>query len=270
MTASESLLEHVGYTRFRTVLADPPWRFPNRSGETAPNASRRWRKDTLSFDEIKSLPVSQIVEPDASAHLYLWTPNHMLPRGLEVMAAWGFEYKTNLIWHKVTKDGKSDGRELGFYFRNATETVLFGVRGKKPRTREAGRRQVNLIPARKRKDTGRPEEIYPIIEACSHWPYAELFARDERLGWFAWGDEIHSGSYYGIHVGECERYRNFVKGIEGGSENIPIYLGSHHIGDIEELPDGVLQGHFFTSNYEEWETFRSRSLHELTRKMAYA
>ena len=73
-----------------------------------------------------------------TAHLYLWVPNALLPDGLKVMEAWGFQYKANIVWHKVRKDGGSDGRGVGFYFRNVTELLLFGVRGKNARTEARG------------------------------------------------------------------------------------------------------------------------------------
>jgi N6-adenosine-specific RNA methylase IME4 len=101
------------------------------------------------LDEIKALPVEDIVNP--TAHLYLWVPNALLAEGLAVMAAWGFTYKANIVWHKIRKDGGSDGRGVGFYFRNVTELVLFGVRGKNARTLAPGRRQVNYIASRKRE-----------------------------------------------------------------------------------------------------------------------
>jgi N6-adenosine-specific RNA methylase IME4 len=148
-----------------TVLADPPWRFQNGTGKIAPEHRRLRRYSTMSLDQIKTLPVGAIVAP--TAHLYLWVPNALLAEGLEVMAAWGFTYKANIVWHKIRKDGGPDGRGVGFYFRNVTEMVLFGVRGKNARTLAAGRRQVNLIATRKREHSRKPDELYPIIEACS-------------------------------------------------------------------------------------------------------
>ena len=142
----------------------------------------------MSLAEIMALPVADImVEP---AHLYMWVPNALLPEGLAVMAAWGFEYKTNLVWHKVRKDGGSDGRGCGFYFRNVTELLLFGVRGKNATDLPPGRSQVNLIATRKREHSRKPDELYPIIEACSPGPFIELFARHERPGWTSWGNEV--------------------------------------------------------------------------------
>ena len=173
--------------RFGTILADPPWRFQNRTGKMAPEHRRLSRYGTMELDEIKVLPVAEVAaEP---AHLYLWVPNALLPDGLAVMKAWGFEYKSNLVWHKVRKDGGSDGRGVGFYFRNVTELCLFGVRGKNARTLAPGRRQVNLVGTRKREHSRKPDEFYDVIEACSPGDRLELFARGARHGWAAWGNQ---------------------------------------------------------------------------------
>jgi N6-adenosine-specific RNA methylase IME4 len=184
-TASDALLQFVGKSRFATILADPPWQFTNRTGKIAPEHRRLSRYSTLSLEEIAALPVSQIVAP--TAHLYLWCPNALLPEGLAVMREWGFNYKSNLVWHKVRRDGGSDGRGVGFYFRNVTELILFGVRGENARTLAPGRSQVNLLATRKREHSRKPDEQYDIIEACSPRPFLELFARGTRRGWKTWG-----------------------------------------------------------------------------------
>lgn len=181
------LLRFADSRRFATILADPPWRFTNRTGKMAPEHKRLSRYGTLSLDEISNLPVSTLAAD--TAHLYLWIPNALLAEGLLVMEAWGFTYKSNIIWHKVRKDGGSDGRGVGFYFRNVTEMILFGVRGKNARTLAPGRSQVNLIASRKREHSRKPDEIYPVIEACSRDPYLELFARGTRPGWATWGNQ---------------------------------------------------------------------------------
>jgi N6-adenosine-specific RNA methylase IME4 len=173
--------------RFATILADPPWRFTNRTGKIAPEHRRLSRYGTMELKDIKGLPVGDVAADPA--HLYLWVPNALLQEGLEVMRAWGFEYKTNLVWHKIRKDGGSDGRGVGFYFRNVTELLLFGVRGKNARTREAGRRQVNMIQTRKREHSRKPDEQYAIIEQCSYPEAIELFSRGKRPGWEAWGNQ---------------------------------------------------------------------------------
>lgn len=188
---SASLLSAANGRRFRTVLADPPWRFTNRTGKMAPEHRRLSRYETLTLDEICALPVTSVIAE--TSHLYLWTPNALLPDALQVMAAWGFQYKTNLIWHKIRKDGGSDGRGVGFYFRNVTEMVLFGVKGKNARTEAAGRRQVNMIETRKREHSRKPDEQYELIEACSPGPYLELFARGARRNWTVWGNEADEG-----------------------------------------------------------------------------
>lgn len=181
------LLSVTNGHRFHTVLADPPWQFANRTGKMAPEHRRLTRYATMDLATIMNLPVPEIVaEP---AHLYLWVPNALLPEGLEVLKSWGFEYKSNIVWHKVRKDGGSDGRGVGFYFRNVTEIVLFGVRGKKARTLPPARRQVNLIASKKREHSRKPDELYELIEDCSRGPFIELFARRTRKSWIAWGNE---------------------------------------------------------------------------------
>jgi N6-adenosine-specific RNA methylase IME4 len=181
------LIELANGRLFGTILADPPWRFANRTGKMAPEHRRLARYRTLSVEQIASLPVSRIAAP--VAHLYLWVPNALLPWGLQVMDAWNFEYKSNLIWHKIRKDGGSDGRGVGFYFRNVTEMLLFGVRGKNARTLAPGRRQVNYIGAQKREHSKKPDEQYTIIESCSLGPYLELFSRETRKNWVTWGNQ---------------------------------------------------------------------------------
>ncbi len=173
--------------RFSTILIDPPWRFDNRTGKMAPEHKRLRRYPTMSMEEIADLPVGDHAE--TPSHLYLWVPNALLLDGLQIMRAWGFVYKTSIVWYKIRKDGGPDGRGVGFYFRNVTEFLLFGVKGRL-RTLKPGRTQVNILPTRKREHSRKPEEIYSIIEACSPGPYLELFARNRRKGWTAWGDEV--------------------------------------------------------------------------------
>jgi N6-adenosine-specific RNA methylase IME4 len=171
---------------FATLLADPPWRFINRTGKVAPEHRRLERYETMTTEDIASLPVREVA--DVPSHLYLWVPNALLAEGLRVMDAWGFTYKSNLVWFKTRKDGGPDGRGVGFYFRNVTELVLFGVRGSM-RTLDPGRSQTNIIRSRKREHSRKPDELYDIIEACSPGPYLELFARYPREGWHVWGNE---------------------------------------------------------------------------------
>jgi N6-adenosine-specific RNA methylase IME4 len=171
---------------YSTILADPPWQFINRTGKMAPEHRRLLRYPTMELEEILELPIRKFAA--ARSHLYLWTPNALLSEGLDVMKAWGFKYKSNLVWYKIRKDGGPDGRGVGFYFRNVTEIILFGVRGNM-RTLPPGRTQVNLLATRKREHSRKPDELYDIIESCSPGPYLELFARFSRDGWDQWGNE---------------------------------------------------------------------------------
>lgn len=182
---ADSLLA-CGTEAYGTILADPPWRFANRTGKMAPEHRRLARYSTMTLDEIMDLPVARLALP--KSHLYLWVPNALVLEGLEVMRRWGFTYKTNLVWYKVRRDGGPDGRGVGFYFRNVTEMVLFGTRGNL-RTLAPGRRQVNILTSRKREHSRKPDQLYDIIEDCSPGPYLELFARHRRAGWKQWGDE---------------------------------------------------------------------------------
>ncbi len=188
-SASDDFVQFVNGRKFKTVMADPPWQFMNRTGKVAPEHKRLSRYGTMELDAIKALPVADACAP--TAHLYLWVPNALLPEGIEVLRAWGFTYKANIVWHKVRKDGGSDGRGEGFYFRNVTELILFGTRGKNARTLDPGRSQVNYIGTRKREHSRKPDEQYPLIESCSPGPYLEMFGRGVRSGWSTWGNQAH-------------------------------------------------------------------------------
>lgn len=179
-------LSDLGGEPFGTLLADPPWRFQNRTGKVAPEHRRLSRYDTMDVDDIAAMPVADLMAADS--HCYLWVPNALVAEGLHVLEAWGFTYKGMLVWAKRRKDGGPDGRGVGFYFRNVTEPILFGVRGKL-RTLAPGRRQVNMIESQKREHSRKPDEQYEIIESCSPGPYLELFARYPQPGWRTWGNE---------------------------------------------------------------------------------
>lgn len=187
---------------FGTILIDPPWRFQNRTGKMAPEHRRLHRYKTMTFEEIAALPVGSLA--DKKSHLYLWCPNALLPEALQIMKAWGFKYKTNLVWYKIRKDGGPDGRGVGFYYRNVTELLLLGVKGNL-RTSAPARSQVNILSTRKQEHSRKPEGFLRIIERCSPGPYLELFARENVPGWTQWGDEL--ATYHGT--------RRVFKGYEG-------------------------------------------------------
>ena len=226
----------LSHHKFSTILADPPWRFQNRTGKVAPEHKRLLRYRTLNIEEIKALPVQNVATP--SAHLYLWIPNALLSFGLEVMESWGFTYKTNLVWFKTRKDGGPDGRGVGFYFRNVTEIVLFGVRGSL-RTLAPGRRQVNLLTSLKREHSRKPDELYEIIERCSPGPYLELFARHRRDGWVSFGDELDFNEAQqeqlilcprGHHLGNQEPQEAFLL-------NQTSFIFYHRFGEDSPIDD---------------------------------
>lgn len=198
-SAAQDFVKEIKNRNYGVILADPPWRFTNRTGKVAPEHKRLNRYGTLSLNEIKEIPVAEVA--GGQSHLYLWVPNALIPEGLEVMKAWGFNYKTNIIWHKIRKDGGPDGRGVGFYFRNTTEVVLFGIRGKL-RTLQPGRSQVNIIKSRKQEHSRKPDALYEVIEECSPGPYLELFARGGRPGWDVWGNQAED------YVPDWATYKN--------------------------------------------------------------
>lgn len=190
MSVAADLTTFLQGRKFHTILADPPWQFRNRTGKIAPEYRRLCRYETLSLGEIASLPVASAA--GETSHLYLWVPNALLPDGIRVMRDWGFQYKSNIVWHKVRKDGGSDGRGVGFYFRNVTELLLFGVRGNNARTLPPARSMVNFLCSRKREHSRKPDEQYDLIQLCSPPAYLELFARGAREGWICWGNQADS------------------------------------------------------------------------------
>lgn len=192
------------------VLADPPWRFTNRTGKVAPEHRRLDRYSTMDLRDICALPVQSVVAKNS--HLYLWVPNALLPDGLKVMEAWGFRYVSNIVWAKRRKDGGPDGRGVGFYFRNVTELLLFGVRGSL-RTLAPARSQVNMIETRKREHSRKPDEQYALIERCSPGPYMEMFARHPHPGWAVWGAEA---------APEVQPRGRQHKGYSGGPMQLPL------------------------------------------------
>ena len=121
-TTRDNFCEFTNGKKYNTIYADPPWQFQNRTGKVAPENKKLMRYETMTLNDIKALPVADIA--GEKAHLYLWVPNALLPDGLAVMDAWGFEYKGNIVWEKVRKDGGPDGRGVGFYFRNVTEILI--------------------------------------------------------------------------------------------------------------------------------------------------
>lgn len=172
--------------QFATIVADPPWRY----GNTSTRGAAEDHYPTMSIEELRNLDVAPERAADQS-HLYLWTTAGHLPEAFSVMEAWGFTYKTYLVWVKPQMG-------MGNYFRVSTELVLFGIKGSM-RTRDMA--TMNYFEARRGKHSAKPREFYDLVAKCSPGPYLEMFARcykDRQLvcscsrcerGWEVWGNQ---------------------------------------------------------------------------------
>lgn len=184
-------------SRYRTIVADPPWpqkgAGPLRGREGFSDAlcaaSKPMPYQIMTVDQIANLPVSDQIERDA--HLYLWTTNKFLEDAFLVMRCWGFKYSTTLVWAK-----RPMGGGLGGCYGLATEYVLFGRRGKLPALRRIGRNHFDwkrpYDERGKPKHSAKPGGFFAMVEQVSPGPYLELFARQKRIGWHSWGDEVPS------------------------------------------------------------------------------
>lgn len=162
-------------SRFRTILADPPWAI-GQTGRLGAEA----HYGLLPLWRIKQLPVADLAEEDA--HLYLWVINGAIKEGIDVLEAWGFTYRSPLTWIKPRLG-------LGHYLRNQTEHLLLGTRGNAP---VKFRGQGTWMYAPLQEHSHKPEEQYAVIERLSDGPFLELFARRRQPGWFAWGNEVEA------------------------------------------------------------------------------
>lgn len=162
-------------TKFRTIMADPPWEIGQKGHYGA-----RDHYSLLPLDQIKALPVADLAEDNA--HLYLWVINGAIREGIDVMEAWGFTYRSPLTWIKPRMG-------LGNYLRNQTEHLLLGTRGQAP---VKFRGQGTWLYAPLQEHSHKPEEQYAVMERLSDGPYLELFARRRQPGWHIWGNEVDS------------------------------------------------------------------------------
>lgn len=172
---------------YSTIVADPPWRYYGNGGGPKGNPSDRY--STMTFDEIAAMPVQSLAADDA--HLYLWATCPFMfghrgeggPAPVDIMEAWGFRYVTMLTWVK-------NSLGLGYFFRNTTEHVLFGVRGNAPIP--PTKRETNVVAAGRTAHSVKPPAFFDVVERVSPGPYVELFARAPRLGWDSWGKGYES------------------------------------------------------------------------------
>jgi len=174
--------------KYQIIYADPPWKYKESWG----NGSNEHTYSTMTFEDIKRLPIKDKVAD--KAHLYLWVTNPFLSEGLELCRAWGFEYKTLLTWIKTYKTGEPE-MGMGYYFRSATEHIIFGVRGKMKIKNKTTRNIFNYINPQKLgfPHSTKPKEIKDLIVQWSgNLPRLELFARQKTNGWDVWGNEVES------------------------------------------------------------------------------
>lgn len=168
---------------FGAILADPPWYFRNYSAKgEAKNPVSHYQ--CMSTADIVALPVHQLAGPDCA--LFMWATAPMLPDAVALMSAWGFAFKSAGAWAKQSSTGKSWAFGTGYCFRSAAEFYLLGTIGK-PKVRSRSIR--NLIVAPVREHSRKPDSLHRDVEALYAGPYAELFAREPRKGWEAWGNE---------------------------------------------------------------------------------
>ncbi len=173
---------------FATIVADPPWQYNDRINPETRGAVNHYA--TMSADDIATLPVETAAED--RAHLYLWTTNAFMAEAHELAKAWGFVPKTIITWVKIKQGGERFGDVrigMGHYWRNATEHVLFCVRGK-PALKTLRRNQPTVFFAERSQHSAKPQEFYDLVEGMSPGPRLELFARTPRDGWAVWGDEV--------------------------------------------------------------------------------
>lgn len=175
--------------QYGTILADPPWPVHSDPNKQYPMTHRMFY-ERMPLDEIKSIPVGDICDPDA--HLWLWTTNPALEMALEVVHAWGFEYKTLVTWRK-SKMG------LGWWLRSRTEHLILAAKSKEKRV-QPGSWTTELV-GKWRGPHIKPHEQYDMIEALSPGPRIELFHRQNgdrhREGWDYLGADMPAAEAYG-------------------------------------------------------------------------
>ena len=165
--------------RYQLILADPPWEYENKNTGRTNNSGACKKYATMSVEEIKNLPISDIAMKDSC--LFLWATTPLLPEAFEVMKAWGYQYKTAIYWRKIMSLG------MGFWFRGQVEVCLFGIRGNIKAFRC---QKPNFIETKVRNHSQKPDEMYGLIEELDINPKIEIFAREKREGWDAWGNQV--------------------------------------------------------------------------------
>ena len=177
--------------RYNVIYADPPWTFATYSAK-GKGRSPEAHYDCMGFADICRIPVADWAAENSI--LLLWVTDPLLPRGLELIEAWGFTYKTvGFYWAKLNKrasteqfDEKSFFTGLGYWTRANAEQCLLATRGSPKRLAKDVRR---LIVSPRREHSRKPDEIHERIERLAAGPYLEMFARTTHTGWDSWGNQ---------------------------------------------------------------------------------
>jgi N6-adenosine-specific RNA methylase IME4 len=177
---------------FGTVYADPPWPYGNqrtRGATTGVAGKKPAHYSTMTVDDICDLPVGELVGDEA--HLHLWTTNGFLFESKRVIEAWGFEYKSLLVWCKPQIG-------IGNYWRVNTEYLLFASKGSSGFRDSKAAQEVRMrswIECDRGKHSSKPDVFRKMIEKVSYGPFVELFARELAPGWSAWGNQVASNIF---------------------------------------------------------------------------
>lgn len=183
---------------YSTIVADPPWLYQKKPGAKGGGwdaflGTAEHAYPTMSNEELLALPVRDVAAKDA--HLFMWVTNPGMFGGRfskvtpsDICEAWGFRYVTLLTWVKTTRENVPTVGGMGWYFRGCTEHILYAVRGKA--AIPTARREPNLIQAQRGRHSQKPEAFMQMVERVTDGPRLELFARERRAGWDAWGNEL--------------------------------------------------------------------------------
>ena len=165
--------------KYKLILADPPWSYDNLHTGRNMNHGVIDKYLTLSVEELKQFPISNISQDDS--YLFMWVTSPLLPEGIEVFKSWGYTYKAAIYWDKDTKGG------LGYWLRGCVEICLLGKKGNVPPLRL---QYPNIIKQKITKHSQKPNKLYEMIESLNINPKIELFSRNNREGWDSWGNQV--------------------------------------------------------------------------------
>ena len=182
--------KNLGKTgKYNIIYADPPWKYHTYSKTENNKGLAENFYETMSVEEIKSLPISNLAEDNCA--LFLWATAPCLPEAFEVIKSWGFEYKTvAFVWIKQTRKGDGLFWGMGHYTRANAEFCLLAMKG---HLKRLSANVHSIISSRKEEHSKKPDITRTkILELFGDLPRIELFARQKYPGWDSWGNEISS------------------------------------------------------------------------------